>query len=415
MPTKKAMVLETAFSTYTTEQLIGEGGAGRVFRAKDESGETVAAKILDPSKANSEKKRRFRNEINFCFSCRHPNIVPILDHGVFKSESGAAPFYIMPLYSCSLRTLINRGIPPGSVLNYFAKILDGVEAVHLLGGVHRDVKPENILVDENTNAVVIADFGIARFTEEFIVTDVKTTPASRLANFQYAAPEQRIRGGVVDARADIYALGLILNEMFTRQLAVGTDYATIASLAPSLAYLDDVVARMLRQKPDERPSTIEQVKQELVARGSEFITRQRISQLKQEVVPVTDLDDPLIVAPPRLVGFDWDRGTLTLTLSATVNPKWVWAFQNMGNYSSVWGKGPEAFRFSGNKATVAAQEHEVQQVIDHFKPWLPTANRVYEQRLRVEKREVETAALQRTKDEIAEQERRQRVLKSVKI
>jgi serine/threonine protein kinase len=284
-----------------------------------------------------------------------------------------------------------------------------------LGGVHRDLKPENILLDENTKALVVADFGIARFTEEFIVTDVETAPASRLANFQYAAPEQRIRGGTVDARADIYALGLILNEMFTKQLAIGTGYSTIASIEPSFAYLDDVVARMLRQKANERPGTIEQVKQELAARGSEFITRQRISQLKQEVVPVTDLDDPLISAPPHLVGFDWDRGTLTLSLSGVVNQKWVWALQNMGSFSAVLGKGPEAFRFSGNKATVAVQEHEVQDVINYFKDWLPKANRVYEQRLRGEKREAETAELERIRNEIAEQEKRQRVLKSVKI
>lgn len=127
----KKLILETTFSTYTTEKVIGQGGAGVVFAAREESGEVVAAKLLNPSTANSERRKRFRNEINFCLSCNHRNIVPILDHGVLKTESGPSPFCIMPLYDASLRALINGGIAPTSVLGYFAQIMDGVEATHL--------------------------------------------------------------------------------------------------------------------------------------------------------------------------------------------------------------------------------------------------------------------------------------------
>ena len=415
MAKHRKLTLETTFSIYTTDRVIGEGGAGVVFAARDESGEIVAAKVLDPAKANSEKRKRFRNEINFCLSCRHRNIVPILDHGVLKGESGSSPFYIMPLYDASLRTLINDGIATTFVLDYFAQIMDGVEAAHLFGSVHRDLKPENILFDRKTNTMVVADFGIARFNEEIMLTAVETSPASRLANFQYAAPEQRVRGGTVDLRADIYALGLILNEMYTKQLAIGTDYATIGAISPQVAYLDGIVAQMLRQNPNERTSTIERVKQELSVRGSEFITRQRISELKQTVVPVTDLDDPLVAVQPHLTSFDWERGKLTLILNAPVNPKWIQALQNMGNYSAVWGKGPATFHFAGNRAIIAAQEHEVQDIIDHFKAWLPQANRVYEHILHREREEAETAERNRIKKEMEEQERRLHVLKTVKI
>jgi serine/threonine protein kinase len=356
----KKLILETTFSIYTTERVIGEGGAGVVFAARDESGEVMAAKLLNPSTANSEKRKRFRNEINFCLSCSHRNIVQILDHGILKGESGSSPFYIMPLYDASLRTLINNGIAPTSVLGYFAQIMDGVEAAHLLGTVHRDLKPENIFVNLKTGAVVVADFGIARFNEEIMLTAVETSSASRLANFQYAAPEQRVRGGAVDLRADIYALGLILNEMYTKQLAIGTDYATIGAASSQFVYLDVVVAQMLRQNPNERPNNLERVKQELSVRGSEFLERQRLSELKQTVVPVSDIGESLLSIPSRLADFDWDSGTLTLMLDKPVNPKWIYALQNMGSYSSVSGKGPEVFRFAGNKAIIGAQEHQIQ-------------------------------------------------------
>lgn len=411
----KKLNLETTFSIYTTEKVIGEGGAGVVFAARDESGEIVAAKVLNPATANSEKRKRFRNEINFCLSCNHRNIVQILDHGVLKGESGSSPFYIMPLYDTSLRTLINNGIAARSVLGYFAQIMDGVEAAHLLGTVHRDLKPENILVNLKTGTVVVADFGIARFTEEIMLTAVETSAASRLANFQYAAPEQRVRVCTVDLRADIYALGLILNEMYTKQLAIGTDYATISVASPQFAYLDVVVAQMLRQNPNERPSNLERVKQELSVRGSEFLERQRLSELKQAVVPVGDISDSLLSVPSRLTDFDWDRENLTLILDKPVNPKWINALQNMGSHSSVMGKGPAAFHFAGNKASIGAEEHNIQGIINHFKNWLPQANRVYEHNLRREGEEAETAERNRIKKEIEEKERRLRVLQTIKI
>jgi serine/threonine protein kinase len=411
----KKFNLETTFSNYATEKVIGEGGAGVVFAARDESGEIVAAKVLNSATANSDKRKRFRNEINFCLKCNHRNIVPILDHGVLKDESGSSPFYIMPLYETSLRILINNRIAPSDVLGYFAQIINGVEAAHLLGTVHRDLKPENILVNQKTASVVIADFGIARFTEEMMLTAVETSDASRLANFQYAAPEQRVRGGAVDLRADIYALGLILNEMFTKQLAIGTDYATISAASPPFAYLDAIVAQMLRQNPNERPSNIERLKQELSIKSSEFMEKQQLSELRQTVVPTSDISDQLLSAPSRLTDFDWDHGNLTLMLDKPTNPKWIIAFQNMGSHTSVMGKGPETFRFKDNKAIIGTQDDDVQRIVNYFKGWLPQVNQVYGRNLRREREEAEMAERSQVKKEIEEKERRLRVLQTVKI
>jgi hypothetical protein len=114
--------------------------------------------------------------------------------------------------------------------------------------------------------------------------------------------------------------------MYTSEVPQGTAYRLISEVAPEYGYLDDIVAMMIRQVSSDRPGTVESIKQQLIARKNEFITRQRISEMKQTVVPITDIDDPLVLDPPRLIGFDWDRGQLTLRLSRPVNQIWVWEY-----------------------------------------------------------------------------------------
>ena len=415
MTLSKPIIFETAFANFTANDILGEGGAGRVYKANNESGSEFAVKMLDPMKATKERLRRFQNELLFSLKNQHPNIITVVDYGVFRDGKKTSPFYVMPLYAGSLRKLLLSRIPPDKVLVYFSQLLDGMEAAHLFRVVHRDLKPENVLYDEAKNRLLSADFGIARFEEEDLYTAVETAPSTRLANFQYAAPEQRSRGFTVDSRADIYAIGLILNEMFTGAIPQGTGYKTIGSVSPECGYLDDLVSTMLRQSADERPASIEIVKQQLIARKNEFVTRQRINELKQTVISVTDIDDPLILDPPRLVNFDYDSNMLTLIFQHSVNQKWISALYNMDGYSSYLGKEPTRFSISGDKACINASEHEVQQIIDSFKSWLPTANRKYEEMIRKEKIETEEEHRRQLQREVEEQERRQRVLKNVKL
>ena len=408
-------VFTTTFATYTATHIIGEGGSGRIFEATDDAGGICAIKWLDPAKASKEKIKRFKNELQFCLRNQHPHILTIVDHGVFIKGKSNSPFYVMPLYDGSLRDLLKAGISPHKVLYYFAQILDGVEAAHIQGVVHRDLKPENILYATDDDRLLIADFGIARFEEDELYTAVETKDSARLANFQYAAPEQRSRGTEPDQRADIYALGLILNEMFTGEVPSGTGYKTIAKVASDYEYLDSMVEEMMRQSPQDRVDSIEKIKNQLIGRKNEFITRQKISKLKDTVVPVTELDDSLIADPPRLVNVDWDRGVLTLFFQRPVNEKWIWALQNMGSHTSLLGKGPEAFKIGGDVARIDATESQVQKIIDYFNGWLPIANRVYEERIRREKKEAEQKHRKELERQIAEEEARQRVLKNIKL
>jgi len=193
MSLSKPVIFETTFTSYTGTDIIGKGGAGCVYRATDDAENVYAIKLLDAAKANREKVKRFKNEVEFSLKNRHQNIITVIDHGGFIDGKKLSPFYVMPLYQGSLRTLLVTGIPPDKVLFYFAQLLDGVEAAHLQKVIHRDLKPENVLYDEAQNRLVIADFGIARFEEEALYTDVETAPNERLANFQYAAPEQERR------------------------------------------------------------------------------------------------------------------------------------------------------------------------------------------------------------------------------
>src|SRR5579859_1037360 len=178
---KKGETLRTAFETYTIEKQRGAGGSGEVYEVRDVESAVFAAKILDPGKVTTTRLKRFKNEIHFCAKSTCPNIVQVLASGV--SEKGAT-FYVMPLYAGTLRDLISRGIAPSAVLPYFGQILDGMEAAHLLGVWHRDVKPENILFSEVSNTLVVADFGIAHFEEEELLTAVETKNHERLANFE---------------------------------------------------------------------------------------------------------------------------------------------------------------------------------------------------------------------------------------
>src|SRR6266581_3069134 len=204
MSLKKPTVFETPFTQYVGTDIVGEGGAGRVFKATGDDNNSYAIKHLDFKKTTRQNMKRFKNEVDFCSRNRHPNIIAVLDSGNVVDGKTGTPFYVMPLHTTSLRKLLDAGIPPEKVLYYFNQLLDGVEAAHLLHVVHRDLKPENVLYDEAQDRLLVADFGIAHFEVEDFYTDAETSPNDRLGNFQYAAPEQRKPGAKVDQRADIF-------------------------------------------------------------------------------------------------------------------------------------------------------------------------------------------------------------------
>ncbi len=412
---KTSLVFETAFSTYTADEVIGEGGAGRVYAAQAADGSQVAVKLLAEERASKEKRGRFKNEIAFLAKNKHRNIVTVIDYGLIRTSNASGPFYVMPRYGCSLRDLMRQGIAPDKAFPFFAQLLDGVEAAHLQSVVHRDLKPENVLFNRETDTLAVADFGIARFTEDLLATMVETAPTQRLANFLYASPEQRSQGQSIEKTADIYSLGLLLNELFTGVVPHGTDYKQIGSVLPALAYLDQLVAQMIRQAPRERPESIGELKSRIQQYQAEAVSLQRLSEISGTVVPTTLVDDPLTITPVKIVAFDWNGRILTLTLDKAVSQPWVEALNNMGSYSSAWNCGPESFSFLGNLAKVNADESQIQLIIDNFKAWMPKVTSTLKYRLEQAAQRADSELREKLRREKEAEEKRLRVLRDIKI
>lgn len=385
----KNLDFETMSNSYKAVKSIGEGGAGSVYEVTDQESKTFAIKLLSVKVVSTDKVKRFNNEMDFLSKNRHDNIVAVLDKGFRIDDGKKIPFYVMPRYDQTLRTLITNKIQADKVLSYFGQILDGVEALHLKNVWHRDLKPENVLYDANNDRLLVADLGVAHFEEENLHTSIETKPNSRLANFEYAAPEQRRKGSVVDSKADIYALGLILNEMFTGDVLQGTRHKTIATVAPSYSYLDDLVDLMVRQTPDDRPNSIDSIKQELIGRQNDFIQRQKISELEKTVIPTSEIDDVLIVEPVKIVGVDYNHGNLEFQLNHVVTDKWIQIFKSISNYRYHYGSAPQNINFRGNKALVVSNDHNAVEIVEHFKQYLTNANQNYQNTVRIETSEKE--------------------------
>ncbi len=405
-------------NTYLYKGIISEGGAGRIFRVEDSEGKEYALKLLKVDERTSrESLKRFKNETNFCINSIHPNIVKILDRGFIKTEDGfKSPFYVMPIYSLTLRSVINSRIDHEKILDIYSKILNGVEAAHLKHVTHRDLKPENILCDEKEN-IVIADFGIAHFTEADLYTLIETKKSTRLANFVYAAPEQKIRDGITDRRTDIFSLGLILNELFTKEVPQGSNYKLIKSVIDSYGYLDEIVEKMISQSKENRPSSIAEVKKLINERSDLFITSQRISEVDGSVIPSSEISDPILTEPIKLVDRLWDEKSeiLTLVLSKSINDDWKEAFITLGNYHSILGKGPDKFELKGNTAKIRADENEIQSIIDYFKTWLPSVSLRYRTILESKNQAKEEAYRRQIEEEKERLLKKKRVIENTHI
>jgi len=405
---------ETPFETYQVTKIIGEGGAGHVYEVTNSSGDILALKCLAPDRVTSERLKRFKNEIGFCQQHNHANIVQVVDTGATSIKGKKCPFYIMERYSGTLRTHMGR-MNPEEAMRAFSQILDGVEAAHLAGVWHRDLKPENVLWNDNEKVLVVADFGIAHFEEEEIYTAVETNIAARMANFQYSAPEQRVRGNQIDRRADIFALGLILNELFTGEVPQGAGIKRITDVNAAYGYLDGIVESMIQQKPQNRPDSIEEVKKELIGRKNTFVALQQYDESKKQVVSAST---PPEFVPISLIGLDFANGTLTLKLNRNVPPDWTQEFQHpRGGHSSILGYGPENFRIRGDTASISVREDEklVQNVVDHAKQYVAAANRGYVEQLREHAAREERQQRSALEKKVAEAELRKNILSKVKL
>jgi serine/threonine protein kinase len=248
-------------SRYRIIALLGKGGMGEVYRADDLTlGQAVAMKFLPDDAGHDEGLlERFRNEVRMARRVSHPNVCRVYDVGEVDGQTFFTMEYVDGEDLASLLRRIGR-LPPDKALDIARHLCAGLAAAHAKGVLHRDLKPANIMLD-GRGQVVITDFGLAGVADDIRGAEVRSgTPA-------YMSPEQ-LAGKEVSTRSDIYALGLVLYEVFTgkRALAekpVGALHAR-GSQTPSRPssvvkdldpIVEKVILRCLETEPSGRPAT----------------------------------------------------------------------------------------------------------------------------------------------------------------
>jgi serine/threonine protein kinase/tetratricopeptide (TPR) repeat protein len=276
-------------SRYEIQATLGEGGMGSVYRARDrELDRLVALKVIRSELANhGEILRRFKQELILARQVTHKNVVRIFDLGV----TGGLKFITMEYVDGrDLKSMLVTGgkMEPGAAVKIIRQVLMGLQAAHNEGVVHRDLKPQNIMVDAS-GRVYLMDFGIARSTEAAGMTRT----GALMGTPDYMSPEQAM-GEKADARSDLFSVGVILYEMLTgaQPYESGTVMGTlirrtrekatpVRELDPAVPqYLSDIVARCLEINLDRRYQDAGEIVQDLESSTASKSGSSRLAQLQ---------------------------------------------------------------------------------------------------------------------------------------
>ena len=257
------------FGDYTVEKLLGKGGMGAVYLAHASDGTRYAVKVMDAdaTQGKPDFHKRFIREGEFAVKIRHPNLIPV--HCIGQDPRTGLCYLVMdymPGGSLADRLIERKRFPVDEAVAIVAKIADALEVAHQHGVIHRDVKPDNIMFDAD-GTPKLADLGVAKFTDDAHKTTVTTT-GMIIGTPAYMAPEQMTDSRHIDARADIYALGVVLYEMLAGkrpnegstavELLVkaikGETLPDVRTQRPDIsASVAHALSLMCAPKPDERP------------------------------------------------------------------------------------------------------------------------------------------------------------------
>ncbi len=230
---------------YEIESMIGQGGMSYVYRALDRKmGREVAVKVLKEEYCeDADFIRKFQNEAQAAAKLNHPNIVAAYD--VVDDEEQHLHYIVMELVSgITLKNYIQRKgrLNNRETIGIALQVIDGMEQAHKMRIVHRDIKPQNMIVGED-GVVKVADFGIARAATQ------QTVNATVMGSVHYISPEQA-RSGISDERSDIYSLGCTIYEMLTGHVPYDGD----TSVAVVFSHLENPVPHVREQQPEVYPA-----------------------------------------------------------------------------------------------------------------------------------------------------------------
>lgn len=259
----RAALADALAGQYAIEREIAHGGMATVYLARDlRHGRRVALKVMRDEVAAAVGAERFLEEIRVTALLQHPHILPLFDSG----SAGALLWYVMPFVEGeTLRSRLAREgrVPIDEAVRLAREVADALEHAHARGIVHRDVKPENMLLQDGH--ALVADFGIA-LALEHAGGERLTRTGLTLGTPQYMAPEQAAGERAIDARVDIYALGAVVHEMITGEPPFGQGSRQLVLqrmlLEPPTALttrcpdaspqLEAAVRRAMAKRPDER-------------------------------------------------------------------------------------------------------------------------------------------------------------------
>lgn len=308
----------SSIGRYTIGTLIGEGGMGEVYLSADPRlKRKVAVKVLPAAlAADEERLRRFEQEAQAASALNHPNIITIFEIGESDGLNYIATEYIEG-ETLSDR-MIRRSLDLQDVLDIATQISSALQAAHKAGIVHRDIKPDNVMIRPD-GLVKILDFGIAKLTDQHpfeggdgsTAKKPDTNPGVVIGTASYMSPEQA-RGLAVDARTDIWSLGVVLYEMvggrspFKGATLTDTIVAIIEKDPPPLksvtarripGRLEAVIRKALQKKPDERYQTTGEIGVDIDAIRKGFESGETARSAAGEDPPATQVLERRVTAP----------------------------------------------------------------------------------------------------------------------
>ena len=276
-------------------ELLGQGGMGYVWRARQTKlSREVALKVVAPEvERRSDFADRFAREAQALARLSHPNIVGVHDYGQEDTFCWLMMEYVE---GSNLRDVIRDGkLEAADALALVPKICSALQYAHDQGVVHRDVKPENILLD-GEGGLKIADFGLAKLTGTPAALVTLTGSQQVLGTFRYMAPEQLDRPLEVDHRADIYSLGVVFYEMLTGEVPMGR-FDPPSHTSGTSTGVDDVVLRALQKEPERRYQRASEVTSDLesLERGEQPAATNRTVSAEQPRLSMRALASGLMV------------------------------------------------------------------------------------------------------------------------